>query len=47
MIESHINEGRQDVPEDGPDGLRWGVSITDACVNWEKTAAMLDRLNEV
>lgn len=47
MIESHINEGRQDVPEDGPEGLRWGVSITDACVDWERTAAMLDRLNEV
>ena len=47
MIESHINEGRQDVPEEGPDGLRWGVSITDACVNWERTVAMLDKLNEV
>jgi len=46
MIESHINEGRQDVPEDGPDGLRWGVSITDACVDWERTVAMLDKLNE-
>jgi 3-deoxy-7-phosphoheptulonate synthase len=47
MIESHINEGRQDVPEDGPEGLRWGVSITDACVDWERTVAMLDNLNEV
>jgi len=47
MIESHINEGRQDVPEDGPEGLAWGVSITDACIDWERTVVMLDSLNEV
>ncbi|KAF8990249.1 3-deoxy-7-phosphoheptulonate synthase [Cyathus striatus] len=45
MIESHINEGRQDVPAGGPQDLKWGVSITDACVNWEKTVPMLDELN--
>lgn len=47
MIESHINEGRQDVPPEGPQGLKHGVSITDACVNWPTTVDMLDRLNEV
>ena len=47
MIESHINEGRQDVPAAGPAALKHGVSITDACVNWEKTVKMLDDLNEV
>ena len=47
MIESHINEGRQDVPPEGPSGLKYGVSITDACVNWEVTVEMLDRLNAV
>jgi len=47
MIESHINEGRQDVPAAGPAALKHGVSITDACVNWEKTINMLDSLNEV
>jgi len=46
MIESHINEGRQDVPEEGPSGLKYGVSITDACVNWEMTVDMLNKLNE-
>jgi 3-deoxy-7-phosphoheptulonate synthase len=46
MIESHINEGRQDVPDEGPQGLKWGVSITDACVDWERTVVMLDNLNE-
>jgi 3-deoxy-7-phosphoheptulonate synthase len=47
MIESHINGGRQDVPDEGPQGLKHGVSITDACVDWEATVAMLDQLNEV
>jgi 3-deoxy-7-phosphoheptulonate synthase len=47
MIESHINEGKQDVPPEGPSGLAYGVSITDACVNWQTTVGMLDRLNAV
>lgn len=47
MIESHINAGRQDVPESGPQDLKYGVSITDACVDWEMTVGMLDDLNEV
>jgi 3-deoxy-7-phosphoheptulonate synthase len=49
MIESNLNEGRQDVPpecEGGKSKLKYGVSITDACVNWATTVAMLDRLNE-
>ncbi|KAI5990453.1 3-deoxy-7-phosphoheptulonate synthase [Pisolithus albus] len=46
MVESHINAGRQDVPAEGPSGLKHGVSITDACVDWETTVTMLDRLNE-
>ncbi len=47
MIESHINAGRQDVPPEGPSALKHGISITDACVDWDTTVAMLDRLNEV
>jgi len=46
MIESNINSGRQDVPAAGPSGLKYGVSITDACVDWETTISMLDRLND-
>ncbi|KAI9571861.1 3-deoxy-7-phosphoheptulonate synthase [Boletus coccyginus] len=46
MIESNINAGRQDVPAEGPSCLKHGVSITDACVDWETTVGMLDRLNE-
>ena len=47
MIESHINAGRQDVPPEGPGALKHGISITDACVDWNVTVEMLDRLNEV
>ncbi|KAH8822357.1 3-deoxy-7-phosphoheptulonate synthase [Flagelloscypha sp. PMI_526] len=46
MIESHIHEGRQDVPVEGKSALKYGVSITDACVDWERTVGMLDSLNE-
>lgn len=47
MIESNINSGRQDVPSEGPQALKHGVSITDACVDWATTVTMLDNLNEV
>jgi 3-deoxy-7-phosphoheptulonate synthase len=47
MIESHLNAGRQDVPAEGPAALKHGVSITDACVEWDSTVEMLDALNAV
>ena len=47
MIESNIKEGRQDVPAAGPASLKHGVSITDACVDWDITVNMLNALNEV
>jgi hypothetical protein len=47
MIKSHINAGRQDIPPEGPSGLKHGVSVTDACVGWEVTVGMLNRLNNV
>ncbi|KAG8908220.1 hypothetical protein FRB99_008285 [Tulasnella sp. 403] len=46
MIESNLSAGRQDVPPEGPSALKHGVSITDACVDWDDTVAMLRRLNE-
>lgn len=46
MIESHLRDGRQDVPLSGPADLKWGVSITDACVEWERTVVMLDELDK-
>ncbi|KLU89295.1 hypothetical protein MAPG_08269, partial [Magnaporthiopsis poae ATCC 64411] len=44
MIESNIGEGSQKVPEEGKAGLKYGVSITDACIGWQDTVAVLDNL---
>ncbi|KAI5782613.1 hypothetical protein EDC01DRAFT_664286, partial [Geopyxis carbonaria] len=44
MIESHLHEGRQDVPESGKEGLKRGVSITDACIDWDSTVEVLKNL---
>lgn len=44
MIESNINEGSQKVPAEGASALKKGVSITDACINWEDTVAVLEDL---
>lgn len=40
MIESNLEAGNQPIPEDRSQ-LRYGVSITDPCVDWPTTAAML------
>ena len=42
MIESHLEEGRQDLRPGEP--LRRGVSITDACISWAQTAPLLQSL---
>lgn len=47
MIESNINEGNQKVPapeDGGKDALKYGVSITDSCINWETTVQVLEDL---
>lgn len=36
MVESHLGWGNQSVPENLED-LQYGVSITDACIDWETT----------
>ncbi|EEP76781.1 phospho-2-dehydro-3-deoxyheptonate aldolase [Uncinocarpus reesii 1704] len=46
MIESNMYEGNQKVPPEGPSGLAKGVSITDACINWEMTVDVLEDLAE-
>jgi len=46
MLESNLVEGRQDIPPTGPAGLRYGQSVTDACLSWEMTVPALDRLRE-
>ena len=40
MIESNLNPGNQEIPED-LEHLQYGVSITDECVGWETTERML------
>lgn len=40
MLESYLNEGSQPVPKNLSD-LKHGVSITDACINWETTERIL------
>ncbi len=40
MVESYLGEGNQPFPKDGGP-LRYGVSITDACLGWETTERML------
>ncbi|KAJ3484260.1 hypothetical protein NLI96_g5761 [Meripilus lineatus] len=46
MIESNLVEGRQDIPPSGPAGLIYGQSVTDACISWEQTVPILERLRE-
>lgn len=40
MIESHLHAGNQSLSASGS-GLKYGVSITDACLDWESTASLL------
>ena len=42
MIESHLNEGRQDIVPGQP--LQHGVSVTDACISLAQTVPVLERL---
>jgi 3-deoxy-7-phosphoheptulonate synthase len=45
MLESNLEEGRQDL-EAGPSALRYGVSVTDACIGWEETERLLRQAHE-
>ena len=40
MVESHLHEGNQPFPRPVSE-LKYGVCITDACMNWETTERML------
>jgi 3-deoxy-7-phosphoheptulonate synthase len=43
MIESNINEGNQSIPDDLSQ-LKYGVSVTDACISWESTVKSLNKM---
>ncbi|AZI42355.1 3-deoxy-7-phosphoheptulonate synthase [Deinococcus psychrotolerans] len=40
MLESNLIEGKQSIPAD-PADLKYGVSVTDACVGWQTTEELL------
>ena len=50
MVESHLNAGNQKLSSN-PDDMAYGVSVTDACIDWETTEAsilgMADKLRDV
>ena len=46
MLESHLNEGRQNIPSN-VDDLTYGVSVTDACINWATTEASLREIADI
>ncbi len=41
MLESNLGAGSQKLNEAKPEGLRYGISITDPCLGWEDTATLL------
>ncbi|TDG13769.1 3-deoxy-7-phosphoheptulonate synthase [Seongchinamella unica] len=45
MIESNLNAGNQSIP-DNLDDLKYGVSVTDGCIDWETTEASLRKLRD-
>jgi 3-deoxy-7-phosphoheptulonate synthase len=42
MVESHLVAGRQELVPGKP--LVYGQSITDACIDWPTSVAVLERL---
>jgi 3-deoxy-7-phosphoheptulonate synthase len=40
MLESNIHAGNQTIPADLK-RLKYGVSVTDACIDWETTGNLL------
>jgi 3-deoxy-7-phosphoheptulonate synthase len=46
MIESFLEAGSQPIPDDLAD-LRYGCSVTDACVGWDTTVEMIRTAREI
>jgi 3-deoxy-7-phosphoheptulonate synthase len=44
MLESHLNSGRQEYI---PEGIEYGVSITDACLSLAETIPLLQKLDQI
>jgi 3-deoxy-7-phosphoheptulonate synthase len=45
MVESNIGAGNQNIPANLSD-LKYGVSVTDACIDWETTERCLRKMHE-
>jgi len=45
MLEGHINHGNQSIPKDLSQ-LKYGVSVTDACMDWETTEQAIRQMAE-
>lgn len=45
MVESNLEPGRQDIPANLSD-LKYGQSVTDACIGWQDTELLLADLND-
>jgi 3-deoxy-7-phosphoheptulonate synthase len=45
MVESHLNWGNQSIPAN-LDDLKYGVSVTDACIDWDTTEKALRDMRE-
>jgi 3-deoxy-7-phosphoheptulonate synthase len=45
MLESHLEAGNQAIPQDLAQ-LRYGVSVTDACIAWDNTEQTLRRADQ-
>ncbi len=46
MIESHINAGNQSA-EQPVSAMKYGVSITDACIDWDTTDQLLRKIANI
>ena len=45
MLESHLEAGNQAIPRD-LSALRYGVSVTDGCIDWATTESLILELSE-
>ena len=45
MVESNLHEGNQSIPDDLTQ-LQYGVSVTDACIDWDTTETALLHMAE-
>jgi 3-deoxy-7-phosphoheptulonate synthase len=45
MLESNLHWGSQPIPADRAE-LKYGVSVTDACIDWETTEGLLMSLHQ-